>query len=163
MKTSPLSLEQHVFKRVCITASDKVPDRAAVNVLNVALRYAHHQEDRSRYLVELDIRLLADRKPNLVSAYVGDVAIEGIFRANLEDDGKQLSDFLILTNAASMLFGAVREMVLNLTSRGPWPAVMLTTVSFMEMVNDIIGEQPPDVPREDPLLEPVFPWGARRH
>jgi preprotein translocase subunit SecB len=99
----------------------------------------------------------------MVSAYVGDVAVEGIFRANPESEGNRLSDFLVLTNAASMLFGAVREMVLNLTSRGPWPAVMLTTVSFIEMASDIIGEQSTDVPREEPLVEPVFPWGARRH
>lgn len=140
-----------------------MPDRAAVNVLNVALRYAHHQDDPARYLVELDVRLLPDRKPNLVCAYAGDVSIEGIFYANSEVDGSRLSDFLILNNAASMLFGAVREMVLNLTSRGPWPSVMLTTVSFVEMATNIAAAEVGDGLSEDPLVEPVFPWGARAH
>lgn len=161
MKSSPLSLEQHVFKRVCLTASQKQPDRTAINVLNVVLHYAHHQEDPNQYLVALEIRLLPDPKPGKVSAYTGEISIEGVFRVNNESEDRS-PEFAVLANAASILFGAVREMVLNITSRGPWPSLMLTTVSFIEIAKNA-AEQPKEVPSDVPAVEPVWPWGATTH
>jgi preprotein translocase subunit SecB len=38
---------------------------------------------------------------------------------------------LVEANGAALLYGAIRELVINLTSRGPWPAVVLNAVTFI--------------------------------
>ena len=39
---------------------------------------------------------------------------------------------LVEANGAALLYGAIRELLLNLTSRGPWPQQALRSVTFVQ-------------------------------
>jgi preprotein translocase subunit SecB len=43
---------------------------------------------------------------------------------------------LVETNGPAMLYGALREMIYTLTSRGPWPAVTLKSVTFLNSAEE---------------------------
>ena len=139
MNSSPLSLERYAFKRVEITASEK-PDQGAVNVLNIKLSCARNQADPNRFLIGLDLKILADAASGKVPTYTGELSIEGYFRiaAEVPEDRKQE---IVVVNGAGMLFGAMREMVNNITARGPWPSLMLTTMSFVQMARNLAAAQ----------------------
>lgn len=49
---------------------------------------------------------------------------------------KEDRDVTILVNGASLLYGAMRETVLSLTSRMPFGAILLPTVSFSSIAED---------------------------
>ena len=61
--------------------------------------------------------------------YTGEVHAVGVFRVLVGVPSEEVAK-LVEVNGASLLFGAIRELVLNLSGRGPWPAVCLSTVSF---------------------------------
>jgi len=138
MKSSPLSLERHVFKRVEIVASDK-PDPGAVNLLNVTLSCAQAQTDPSRFLIGLDLKLLPLPDSGKTPSYTGEVSIEGHFRitADIPADKQQVT---AIANGAGILFGAIREMVIGITARGPWPPLMLATLNFIDMAKEMAAQ-----------------------
>jgi len=125
MKSSPLLLERHVFKRVEITAAED-PDKDAVNLMSVTLTCARNQEERNRFRIGLRLKLAphAEKTP----AYTGEVDVEGYFRVSPEISAER-QQMLAVTNGSGILFGAIREMLIGITARGPWPPLMLTTVS----------------------------------
>ena len=138
MKSSPLLLERHVFKRVEIVASPK-PDSGALNLLNVQLSCAQAQGDSSRFLIGLDLKLLPVPDSGKTPPYTGEVSLEGEFRvaAEVPEDRQQV---IAITNGAGILFGAIREMVIGITARGPWPPLILTTLNFVDMAKEMAAQ-----------------------
>ena len=139
MKSSPLLLERHVFKRVQIVASDK-PDSAPVNQLNVTLSCARDKTDPSRFLIGLGVKLLPLPDSGKTPSYTGEVSIEGQFRvtADIPADEQQVT---AIANGAGILFGAIREMIIGITARGPWsPPLMLTTLNFIDMAKEMSAQ-----------------------
>ena|SRR5438874_12301643 len=138
MKNSPLLLERHVFKRVEIIASPK-PDLGAQNLLNVQLSCAQAQTDLNRYLIGLHLKFLPRPDSDKMPAYTGEISIEGEFQLaeGLPADRQQV---MAIANGAGILFGAVREMLLNVTARGPWPPLMLKTLHFIDMAKEMVAQ-----------------------
>lgn len=136
--SSPLLLERHVFKRVELIASDK-PDPGALNLLNYTLSCAKAQGDPSHFLIALDLKLLAVPDSDKIPSYTGSILIEGQFRvaAEIAEERRQI---IAIANGAGILFGAIREMILGITARGPWPPLMLTTVNFIEMAKKMAAQ-----------------------
>ncbi|MEY2563366.1 MAG: hypothetical protein QOH88_1559 [Verrucomicrobiota bacterium] len=150
MKTSWLSLERHTFKRIAIEAAEK-PDLKASNALQLSLEIAHHETDDFRVKISLDVAFLAESGKN--PAYTGEISMEGFFRIGHDPDMK-----IVITNGASILYGAIREMLLNLTFRGPWPPVLLPTASFGDMADNLMAQN------AEPILaetRPVEVAGAK--
>jgi len=46
---------------------------------------------------------------------------------------------LLEINGASILYASAREFLITITARGPWPAVTLPTVSFLDLYNQKHG------------------------
>src|SRR5262249_48374897 len=112
----------------------------AVNVLNITLSCARHQVDPNRFLIGLDLKISGDATSGKVPFYTGQLSIDGYFRVAPEvpEDRKQE---IVVVNGAGMLFGAMREMVSNITARGPWPSLMLATMSFVQMAKNLAATQ----------------------
>jgi preprotein translocase subunit SecB len=138
MESSPLLLNRHVFKRVEIVASPK-PDSGAVNLLNVNLGCSQAAGESNLFLVELDLKILPLPDSGKNPAYTGEVSIEGEFRVSPEvpEDQQQL---IAICNGAGILFGAIREMVLGITARGPWGPLPLKILSFVEMARNMVAQ-----------------------
>lgn len=128
MKNSPLQLEQYCVTAVHLDAKldAKAPEKIEWRI-NSKCDFATHRDEPRRWKVDLAISFHAVDEAN--SPYRGNLSFIGFFtvdNAYPEDKVK----LLVETNGPSVLFGAVREMVANLTARGPWPMVLLPTQSF---------------------------------
>lgn len=91
-------------------------------------------------------------EPDAPIMFQGQVVTHGDFvvdSAYPEDRAQKLA----VVNGASILYGAAREMVANLTARGPrHPPLLLTSISFANMVEMPAGERP--------KLEPELKLGS---
>ncbi len=127
MRPSPLLLERHFFTRIeIVTHLDAHP--GSRNALVCKIDIGRDTSQPKRFRVDLGIRLEAaqESKP----AYTGEVCAVGIFKV-ADNYPAENMESLVNANGPAVLFGAIREMVLNLTARGPWPPVVLETFTFV--------------------------------
>jgi preprotein translocase subunit SecB len=97
----------------------------------------------NEWQLELTIKIASTDKTN---PYIYDIEIHAIGIVELivevpPDDRQKLA----VVNGLSILYGAVREMVINLTSRSPYGALMLPTISFTDVLTEI---QPANTPAQ---------------
>ena len=128
MNPSPLQLERHFFSKVLIEAQ---PDGkvGAPNLLECQIEVGQAANDPLRYQVTLLLKLLAQggEKP----CYTGEIQAIGLFRV-LERWPVEKRRSLVEANGSAVLLGAIRELVCNLTARGPWPMVTINTFTFIQ-------------------------------
>lgn len=126
MQTSPLQLEGHHFTRIQISAREGAPD-GSQNKVECQLAYAVDNTNPRRHRVALTLKL--GELPDTTPAYAGEFEIVGFFAvvdAWPEDKIAQL----VTANGPSVLYGAVREMIINLTSRLAHGPIQIPTVRF---------------------------------
>jgi preprotein translocase subunit SecB len=83
-------------------------------------------EGKQRWMVTLTVECIANQGAN--DPYAFHVSVVGAF--DLFCDPSQFPEAKLEVNAKSVLFSVVREIVRDLTSRGPYGAIMLPTLSF---------------------------------
>ncbi len=124
---SALLLDRHFFTRVELKAN---PDAKAEGKLRVTcnLSMGHATADPLRYQATLKVDLQEDPDSPPKPYYSGSLEVVGFFRVSpaYKDD----PDKLVNISGASLLYGSIRELVCNLTARGPWGMVTLPTVNF---------------------------------
>ena len=138
MKPSPLHLDQYFFTRIHLDACE---DPACEEVENAGALKTHtncqpHSEDPLRWMATLKVQI--EKEPEGVCPpYTADLEAVGLF--SIDDNfPKDRRTALVQANAPAVLFGAIREMLTNLTSRGPYKPINLSTVTF---IDDIESEQ----------------------
>ena len=127
MKPSPLQLEQHFFSKISLEAHTDGHIEAD-HLLNCTISIGQAEGDARRFQVE--VRLQLDSPPDKKTTYTGEIWAVGLFRV-LEGWPEEKTALLVEANGVALLFGAIRELLLNLTSRGPWPQVRLNAFSFI--------------------------------
>jgi preprotein translocase subunit SecB len=129
MSQSPLLLDRYFFVKISLEANAKGDPKAAYNI-EAKTDVSRDESQQRRYLVSLTVRLtpLGEAQPS----YLGEVVVIGYFQVQ-RDYPEERCDQLVAMNGSSMLYGAVREMVSNLSARGPWPMVMLAPMNFREL------------------------------
>lgn len=91
------------------------------------LEAAQHLKDRSRFRVLLKVTSEKDQ----TLPYLFDVTLIGFFRAVGIKPTADIEPFLF-RNAATILYSSTRELLASVTGRGPFPALVLPTVSFID-------------------------------
>ena len=91
----------------------------------------HQGEDKpNEGIVRVHVEMKHDQKKNVpyhVRVHLaGNFAIAAAFPA-------EKKEMFLKTNGASILFGVARELVRDLTSRGPHNQILLPTISFAEV------------------------------
>jgi hypothetical protein len=151
MKPSPIQLLQLMFKRVQVELEPQhVPDEVpnplissftfdGVNIqTEVGIGEADPVPNRGRIFL-LELRVLVNNEPNpespdqRFSPYSIDVAVEGMVLIPQGAERLGLPEDLAVVNGASLLWSAVREQVLAITSRMRAGPVMLPTVHFHDL------------------------------
>jgi preprotein translocase subunit SecB len=125
---SPLQLESLAFTDVRITAQIDAKE-GGKSTTDVGFGGAPLDETHRRWQVTIQVTLgqTGEVKP----FYLGAVHCVGIFFV-VEEYPPEKIERLVMVNGTGMLYGAVREMISNITSRGPWPMVNLVSQSFIE-------------------------------
>ncbi len=130
MSPSSLLLERYFFVKALLEAQTKA-DPKAFNSIETNVELSRAEGKPRDYLISLTVRLLPHEESQ--PAYLGEFVVMGFFKVH-EGYPEEKCDNLVAVNGASMLYGAVREMVANLSARGPWPMLTLVTANFVEDV-----------------------------
>ena len=139
---APLQLERYVFTKLEIEANpDYVPQEISSDnpiKLRLDIGLGEHQEDSTKYQVSIGIDELRAEKG--VLPYRIALQVVGQFSVHQNFKPEDLKK-IVQVNGASMLYSAARELVLLVTSRGPWSAFQLPTISFHQAVSETETQQ----------------------
>lgn len=124
---SSLQLKRHFFSKIELRPNQDSKTEG-VNRIACGLAIGKAVEDPKSYQVTLTIDLEQDPASKAKPHYSGSFEIVGFFAVAPTFEGDP--DRLVQISGASLLYGAVREMVCNLTARGPWPMLCLPTINF---------------------------------
>ena len=132
MLKSPLSLESYVFTRIHMDACEdpECLKNEADGQFLVNTRCQQHNEEPSRWMVTIGVSVnQKDGEP--CPPYLFDIEVVGFFQI-AEDYPVEKKAPMVKANAPAVLFGSVREMIANITARGPYPKFYLPTVTFID-------------------------------
>jgi len=136
MKIAPLQLERYFVSELHFTVNHAFdPGREPV------VKSEHFcaesvpvkdKENPTKWQIALRLKHQPDAATN--SPYAFTVEIVGFFEVtkSFPDDHK---DRLARTNGLTILYGIAREVVRSVTSSGPYPGILIPSVSFFEPIN----------------------------
>ena len=130
MQSPPLQLERYFYSRVTFEANPEYkPGEGSetIKLKETPMTLLRHAEDTRRWQVILDIDT-----PSLKESpgpYYIDLQVVGFFGV-VPDFPEEDIETLLGVTGSSILYSAAREFIMLITSRGPWPAVSLPTVTF---------------------------------
>jgi preprotein translocase subunit SecB len=127
MTPSPLQLEQHFFSKICLDVNADGQSNVD-NILHCEIEVGRAEDNAKRFQVIFRLKLQSPSEKK--APYTGEIHAVGLFRV-LDVWPEDQIDRLVEANGSAVLYGAIRELVLNLTARGPWPAVRLNTFTFI--------------------------------
>ena len=130
LKLSPLIIEHHEFCSIRINASDVESPQG-----RQSLRAIRHVErvpnDPRRWVIVLRIEFFSMEEAD-PAPYTGEIVARGRFAVN-ESYPAERESALIEITAASILYGACREMIASYTARSSHGILSLPSVSFSAM------------------------------
>lgn len=140
MKQSPLSLDHYHFIEISIvpevgyiSKEDVYPDFSDANFASkVGIGQPVDDEESDKFA----LRLIIEISPKSEGAfpYSIDIGVEGFFTIVDKKSVASVQD-MVLVNGAAMLYGALREQIVTITSRFEYGALMLPTVNFLDMID----------------------------
>ena len=130
---SPLQLKQHFFTSIQLDTNENGSPDAPI-VVSTSIEGGEDEENQHLLSVKLTVVLESDTENPC--AYSGRLEIIGHFEvAESYDVNKNLN--VMRVNAVSLLYGAVREMVMTITSRSAAGVLCIPTLSFINLSADI--------------------------
>lgn len=88
-----------------------------------------------RYMLKIESTGRKDRVP-----YSFRISLIGYFHIDKRHADKDTS-VLLYANAPSLLYSAAREMLASVSARGPYPAVILPAVTFLDDAEKLVQEE----------------------
>lgn len=123
----PLELKQYFFPVTQVVADPEASDDKDVNAINYTIGTSiQKSEEEDFYQVAVDISSPPDDE-ECNQAYRIHIVVVGVFKVAQSWDEKEK---LLRVNGSSILYSAAREFLITITSRGPFGAVTLPTISF---------------------------------
>jgi len=130
MKLAPLQLESYFLTEVTLRANQAFDCKKPIQFGEGDLEVSHEchvlPNDAERWQVTLNLKLQAPPEAN--PAYYFNLQVVGVVWAM--PVLAEHTERVVRTNGPSMLFGAAREMIRDLTARGPFAPMLLPSVSF---------------------------------
>jgi len=134
MIPSPLSLDHYYFTKIDVTAAAASnPIEAGDGVIHNRVDIKKHKDHPRKFMLTFGLRQKAE-KDKTPPAYTFEFEVVGIVTV-IDEYPEEKIDTLVKVNGPAILYAAIREMVANLTARGPFPAVALPTVTFLDETN----------------------------
>lgn len=131
MKPSPLTILNHhpgKIRLVPTSEGEKTADSISVSTKTTCAR---HADDARRYRVELLVGFGKTKKDKTPERYRGEVEMIGYFKVHDTYPDEHIEQLIDIT-AVSVLYGAARELICNLTARHPHGCLSIPSVSFID-------------------------------
>ena len=123
---SPLQLRGHRFTQLHLEAIAKgVPGEEAE--VETKLSWARHKDNPREWKVDLKVTFEPTKEHNL--AYRGYAEVVGFFEV-IDGWPDEECEALIAVNGASLLYGAIREMIMMMSARSSHGEFLLPTLRF---------------------------------
>jgi preprotein translocase subunit SecB len=143
-QASPIRCKSYFANELSVSANPKYdpnrPSDLTTEDLQVENSIVPIGEDESS-IVFLSVEQHAAGVKN--APYNFKIRLMGYFDV-MEGVPKQRAEQLLLTNGSSILYGAAREILRDMTSKGPYPPLLLPTLSFFPLLK----RKPPIETRE---------------
>lgn len=150
MQPSLLRLDRIVFQKVRVEATPN-PILNAECEINSCVNVYRNQDDITKWKVQLTLTLAGQNAP-----YTGEITAVGEYTVRGEQS-EEASLNLVHVNGPAILYSAIREMVVNITGRGPHPAVLLPSITFIDRkqkkASDSAKPVEPTVPSTEPTTK----------
>jgi preprotein translocase subunit SecB len=128
-----LYLEHHCVTEVSLTATkEEIVSKDFAVAATPQL--AQSKENPLEWAVILRV-VIKQAETEHPAPYTGSVTFFGNFRVS-ESVPEESRRRLVATNGSSILYGAARELVANITARGPHPMITLPSISFFPLVQE---------------------------
>jgi len=133
LSASPLQIERHEFLRIELQAAEDA-DTDLPLPLQFSRDWAASTDDPRKWRLVLSVDFGAGE--GSPSRYSGSLQIAGYFQIAKAYPEEKMSDLIGVTGA-SILYGACREMLANLTARSVHGMVSLPSISFLSSPKEI--------------------------
>lgn len=136
MQPSPLQLEAYFLKELSFSIADRLetaPTRSpkSDNIgIKVGIDASPRDDDPLKWRCELTVESAEEPESN--PPYSFRITFVGFFRVAKGYPAERV-ELMARTNAPALLYSAAREALVPITSRGPYPAVVLPSVTFLEV------------------------------
>lgn len=130
LSSSPLSILSHEFVEIHLEASSGKDPSAPLGI-QLGREWGPSTENPLDWRLSLTVRFGGKGDKDGPPPYHGHLKVIGYFEV-AESYPEDKRDSLIGITGASILYGACREMLANLTARGPHGLVSLPSISFLE-------------------------------
>lgn len=124
---SPLEISSYFYPAVTVAADAEFEPGKDTATPHIEVKVSVDHVENNTYQVALEITLGPENDKKRQPYAIELVAI-GIFHVdpNFPDPEK-----LLRLNGAAILYGAAREFIITITSRGPWGPVTVPSISFL--------------------------------
>lgn len=129
LNPSPLKIVAHEFREILFKANESDDPKGSLG-LKFNRKWGPSEQDPLQWILLLTVDF-SDEKTIAEAPYHGLIRIEGIFEIH-KDYPEEKRDSLIKITGASILYGACREMLANLTARSSYGMISLPSISFLE-------------------------------
>jgi preprotein translocase subunit SecB len=125
---SPLQLKSYFFPHVLVTADPSFTpnDDKSIHVDYKVKTGLERDEEHNLYQVAVEIVATPDENAKIPYS----IHLVGVGLFTVDEKFPEPEKLLKITGA-SIIYSAAREFLITITSRGPWPAVILPMVSFL--------------------------------
>lgn len=141
---SPLQLKSHFFPKIEVRAQPGGSQEGATSI-DREIAFKNVTGKPKEWQLELTVRLKSNDKTKPF-IYEFDVQAIGIFEF-IADGQEERTKQIVIVNGLSILYGAIRELVINLTSRSAFGALSLPSLSFVDVLKEV---QPGSTPSPAP-------------
>jgi preprotein translocase subunit SecB len=152
MKVAPLQPKGIAFEEISIQCArdengSSIPaiDFDFQNVrLQCEVGHADFEEDADLPTGDsmlVSVRLKIENTEGKLAPYTVNVAVSGLFKWLLKGVTGEKRKDLIVVNGATILYGAIREMTLNVTSRSASGPMLLPAVNFEDNRPSLMAQQ----------------------
>ncbi len=135
MIPSPLHLEWYFIKELHVAWQSEFDpsEETAIKVSDLSVEVVPNQsvEEPLRWAFEVSIALEDNTGKRF--PYIFQIALVGYFEIapTYAEKNPSGAELLAVVNGPAVLYSAAREHITTLTSRGPYPEVILPTVTFL--------------------------------
>jgi len=137
MMPSPLIIEEYFLTDLRVTANPSTQEAEVEGGGGDLAIESSVKRDGERWICSLTIALADHSKPR--APYAFRISLTGVFlpAPGYPEDGVEQ---MMNLNAPTVLYGSARELLATVTGRGPFPAVLLPSVSFYRPPKPQTGE-----------------------
>lgn len=132
MKTSPMQLKHYFVTDLNVTTNRQHKSDKAIQVsdtdLNIEPNFLQQEDTPNSWQVTLRVQLQTSPETN--APYYFMVELVGYFSVTESYSGTP--EWLVRTNAPSVLYSTAREVLRNAMSQGPFCPLLLPTASFYD-------------------------------